>query len=246
MGRACLPRGRGEELLLVHAVGDDVHVGVAVLARHHVLQPTGDHDLVQRQAVAAVAALLRQPREDFVALHKVDLGALGGRQGGDPLRRLPPSGDDEVGIGHVAIEHRALHGQHDVGQVQAVQVRQRALGRGRQALALQHALDLLLEAGGCWRLRDQEHLVPLTGQPLGVDGHDADAPAHAHGGQHKSDLHSRSAQGAVWGVGGSAPTWGLDPNEGSDFIEQLAAHALDPAQVVDADQRARSDDSLGQ
>ena len=114
-------------------------------------------------------------------LDEVDLRPLARRQPLDPLGRLPPSRDDDVGVGHVGGGHRPPAVDHLVRHRHAVEVA-RLLGRqgGRLEAVLDQLLHLLFDRlrAGLGRADDGD-VVALVLKDLGVDRGDADAAGEA-------------------------------------------------------------------
>ena len=58
----------------------------------------------------ALNPILWHPRKGFIALNEVNFSSLFWRKSADPFRRLPPSGDQDVGVRNVVGSDRTGRG----------------------------------------------------------------------------------------------------------------------------------------
>ena len=106
VGIGCLPRGGTENCSRSTALGTSDTSSSPNRSPARSDQPLRHRDLVHRQPPGGVDPV-GVAGKNLMVLNEVRLGSLGRRERRRPLGRLPPGGDDHVGIRHVRAPSRA-------------------------------------------------------------------------------------------------------------------------------------------
>ena len=201
VGTGCLPRGGAKNLsdstlFGINAIGvcaqrfcsrSDTHGAITIFGIGKAHAASNSRHVAPR----------RSP--NLIVLHEVELCALARREAPNPLRRLPPSGDDDVRVGNIPVSHGP-------GMIEPSNLKRHAGEKRYPALIAAAAANAMLQklvntrpqARSVWPRHHGRHLVPAPCQPARVEGNDAGASRPPVRWTYESDLQGCS----VWYASG--------------------------------------------